>query len=140
MPIVAGMVTVMEALTGLASVELAAQSWGAAAQDLLQDLALTWQQASAGSFQIFRKELAQEWMETERTGSLRFLRQERRHGRAVALEIVHELIEPFLMLSLAETGEVGVDGGDVGTFVAEVDLDLAEVFSILHEMGGVGMS
>lgn len=57
----------------------------------------------------------------------------------VALEVAHQLIESFLMLGFAEAGEVGVDGGDGGTFVAEVNLDLAEVLPVLHEMGGIGV-
>ena len=44
------------------------------------------------------------------------------------------------MLGLAEAGEMGVNGGDVWTLVAEVDLDLAEVFALFQQVGGVGMS
>ena len=44
------------------------------------------------------------------------------------------------MLGFAEAGQVGVKGGDDGAFVAEVDLDLAEVLALFEEVGGVGMA
>jgi hypothetical protein len=44
------------------------------------------------------------------------------------------------MLGLAEAGQVGVDGRDGGTLVAEVDLDLAEVLALLQKMGRVRMT
>ena len=44
------------------------------------------------------------------------------------------------MLGLAEAGEMGVNGGDVWTLVAEVDLDLAEVLALFEQVGGVGMA
>lgn len=44
------------------------------------------------------------------------------------------------MLGFAETGQVGVEGGDVGVFVAEVDLDLAEVFALFEQVCGVRMT
>ena len=44
------------------------------------------------------------------------------------------------MLGLAEAGQMGVDGGDDRTLVAEVDLDLAEVLALLEQMGGVGVA
>ena len=44
------------------------------------------------------------------------------------------------MLGLAEARQVGIDGGDDGTLVAEVDLDLAEVLALFEQMRGVGMS
>ena len=44
------------------------------------------------------------------------------------------------MLGFAEAGQMGVDGGDDGTFVAEVDLDLAEVLALFEQVRGVGMA
>lgn len=44
------------------------------------------------------------------------------------------------MLCLAEAGQVGVKGGDVGAVVTEVDLDLAEVLAAFEQMSGVGMA
>jgi len=38
------------------------------------------------------------------------------------------------MLSLAQAGQMGVDDGGIGAFMAEVDLDLAEVFALLKQM------
>jgi hypothetical protein len=35
------------------------------------------------------------------------------------------------MLGFAEAGQVGIDDGGRGTFVAEVNLDLPEVFPLL---------
>lgn len=55
-------------------------------------------------------------------------------------EIVHEAIQEFLVLGLAETGQVGVERGDDRAFVSEIDLNLAEVLPSFHEMRGVGMS
>jgi hypothetical protein len=55
-------------------------------------------------------------------------------------EILHEAIQEFLVLGLAEAGQVGVEGGDDRTFMSEVDLDLAEVFPLFQQMRGVGMS
>ena len=54
--------------------------------------------------------------------------------------VVHEVIQAFLMLGFAEARQVGVDGGDDGTFVAEVDPDLAEVLALFEQVGGVGMA
>jgi hypothetical protein len=44
------------------------------------------------------------------------------------------------VLGLAERRQVGVEGGDVGVFVAEVDLDLAEVFALFEQMGRVAVT
>jgi len=44
------------------------------------------------------------------------------------------------MLGLAEAGQVRVDGGGGRTLVAEVDLDLAEIFALFEQVGGVGMT
>ena len=38
------------------------------------------------------------------------------------------------MLSLAQAGQMGVDDSGIGAFMAEVDLDLAEVFALLEQM------
>lgn len=44
------------------------------------------------------------------------------------------------MLGFAQAGQVSVEGGDVGIFVAEVDLDLAEIFTPFQQVGRVGMT
>ncbi len=44
------------------------------------------------------------------------------------------------MLGFAEARQVGINGGDNGTFVAEVDLDLAEVLALFKQVRGVGMA
>lgn len=44
------------------------------------------------------------------------------------------------MLGLAQARQVCVDGGDERAFVAEVDLDLAEVLALLEQVRGVGMA
>jgi len=44
------------------------------------------------------------------------------------------------MLGFAEARQMGVDGGDNGTFVAEVDLDLPEVLALFEQVSGVGMA
>lgn len=41
------------------------------------------------------------------------------------------------MLGFTETGQVGIDDGGDGAFVAEVDLNLAEVFALFEQVGGV---
>ena len=41
------------------------------------------------------------------------------------------------MLGFTEAGQVGVDDGGGGAFVAEVDLDLAEVLAAFEQVGGV---
>jgi hypothetical protein len=41
------------------------------------------------------------------------------------------------MLGFAEAGQVGVEGGDVGILMAEVDLDLTEVFAAFQQVGRV---
>jgi hypothetical protein len=41
------------------------------------------------------------------------------------------------MLSLAQAGQMGVDDRREGAFMAEVDLDLAEVLALLKQMRGV---
>ncbi len=41
------------------------------------------------------------------------------------------------MLRLAQAGQMRVDDGGVGAFMAEVDLDLAEVLTLLEQMRGV---
>jgi hypothetical protein len=44
------------------------------------------------------------------------------------------------MLGFTETGQVGVNDGDDRALVAEVDLDLAEVFATFKQVGGIGMT
>ena len=41
------------------------------------------------------------------------------------------------MLGLAQARQVGVNGGDDGTLVAEVDLDLSQVLALFQQVGGV---
>lgn len=43
------------------------------------------------------------------------------------------------MLGLAEARQVGVNGRDHRTLVAEVDLDLAQVLTLLQQVRRVGM-
>ena len=56
------------------------------------------------------------------------------------LQIAHELIQAFLMLGFAETGQMGVKGRDGRTLVAEVDLDLTEILALFQEMRRVTMA
>lgn len=56
------------------------------------------------------------------------------------LEIAHEVVYSFLMLSLGERSQVGVEGSRDDAFVTEVDLDLAEVLALFQQMSGVGMA
>lgn len=44
------------------------------------------------------------------------------------------------MLSLGERSQVGIESGDGGAFVTEVDLDLTEVLALLKKMSGIGMA
>ena len=44
------------------------------------------------------------------------------------------------MLGFTQTGQVGVNDGDDRALVAEVDLDLAEVFATFKHVGGIGMT
>lgn len=44
------------------------------------------------------------------------------------------------MLSFGERSQVGIESGRDDAFVAEVDLDLTEVFALFKEMRGVGMA
>jgi len=44
------------------------------------------------------------------------------------------------MLGFAQTGQVGIDGGDDWALVAEVDLDLTEVLALFQQVSGVGMA
>jgi hypothetical protein len=44
------------------------------------------------------------------------------------------------MLSFAQARQVGIDDGGDGAFVAEVDLDLAQVLALFEQMGGVRMA
>lgn len=58
----------------------------------------------------------------------------------VALEVAHELIDALLVLGLTETSQVGIEGRDDRAFVAEIDLDLAEVLALLKKMSRVGVA
>ena len=44
------------------------------------------------------------------------------------------------MLGFAEAGQMGVDDGGQWAFVAKVDLDLPEVFALLQQVRGIGVS
>lgn len=44
------------------------------------------------------------------------------------------------MLGFAQTGQVGVNGGDDGTPVAQIDLNLAEILALLQHVRRVGMA
>ena len=59
---------------------------------------------------------------------------------AARLQIAHELIQAFLMLSFAEAGQMRIEGRDRRTLVAEVDLDLTEVLALLQQMGRVAVA
>ena len=61
-------------------------------------------------------------------------------GMSGVLEIAHELIESFLVLRFAEAGQVGVKGGHRRALVPEIDLDLAQVLSLLKQVRRVRMS
>src|SRR5439155_13155926 len=62
------------------------------------------------------------------------------HGSDLRSEIAHEAFQPFLVLSLAEAGQVRIDDRGRRTLVAEVDLDLAQVLPLLQKMRRVGMA
>jgi hypothetical protein len=63
------------------------------------------------------------------------LTRERLVHENLRLEVVHKVIQPFLMLGLGQAGQMGVEGGDGGALVSHVDLDLAQVFTLLQQMG-----
>jgi hypothetical protein len=44
------------------------------------------------------------------------------------------------VLGLTEGGQVSIDDGGRGAVMAQVDLELAEVFALLQEMRGIGMA
>jgi hypothetical protein len=58
----------------------------------------------------------------------------------VVLEVGHELIDALLVLGFAQTRQVRIEGGHHRAFVAEINLDLAQVLTLLKEVGGVGMT
>ena len=62
------------------------------------------------------------------------------HPSDLRSEIAHEAFEPLLVLSLTEAGQVRVDDRGRRTLVAEVDLDLTQVFSLLQKMRGIGVA
>ena len=59
---------------------------------------------------------------------------------AVGLEIAHEVVDAFLVLSFAEARQMRVEGGDGRIAVTEINLDLTEVLALLKEVRGVGMA
>ena len=54
-----------------------------------------------------------------------------------ALEVAHKPVQAFLMLGFAEAGQVRVEGRHGRALVAQIDLDLAEILTLLQEVGGV---
>src|SRR5260370_14942389 len=62
------------------------------------------------------------------------------HGAEPGLEIAHEAIDQLLMLGLTNAGQVRIDGSNGRTLMAEVDLDLAQVLSLLQKMSRIGMA
>src|SRR5260370_40122032 len=62
------------------------------------------------------------------------------HGAEPGLEIAHEAIDPLLVLGLTNAGQVCIDGSNGRTLVAEVDLDLAQVLSLLQKMSRIGIA
>ena len=64
-PVVAGMIAVMKARTVRTTEELAAQSRGAAGEDLVQDLSLPPRHGRAEALQIFGRQLPEQLMNRE---------------------------------------------------------------------------
>ena len=114
--------------------ELAAQRWGAATQDALEHLALARGHARAETFQILRPVADQQIVERDCGRGGTSLQRGCLHPSDLRLEIAHEALESFLVLCLTETGQVRVDDRGRRTFVAEVDLDLAQVLPLLQKM------
>jgi hypothetical protein len=56
------------------------------------------------------------------------------------LEVAHELVNALLVLGLTEGGQVSIDDRGRGAVMAQVDLELAEVFALLQEMSRIGMT
>ena len=109
MPVVAGMIAVVKAGAVRAREELAAQGGGAAGQDLLQDLRCRPGMAAPKRCQIVRRQLPEQLMNRSRL-------RPPSAGGGRASEVAHEVIEAFLMLGLAEAGQVRVDDGDDAGF------------------------
>jgi len=134
MPIIAGMIGVVVGAAVRAEEERAAQGGGVTGQELLKHLALTRGHVRAESVQIDRAPTLEQVLEPDRPGiSPRGGRG--RHGRHS--QIGHEGVESFLVLGLTEAGQVGIDDGGGGAFVAEVDLNLSEVFALFEQVGGI---
>jgi len=124
----------MEGAAIRAGEEFAAQCGGATGQELFEHLALTPGHGGAEPFQVSWPPTLEEFVETDRV-TAGPCRTGHRHGRGS--EIGHEGIQAFLMLGATETGQVGVDDGGGGTLVAEVDLELAEVFALFEQVSRV---
>src|SRR4051794_37563796 len=56
------------------------------------------------------------------------------------LEVAHELIDPLLVLGLAETGQVRVERGHRRALMPQIDLELAQVLTLLKKVRGIRMS
>ena len=135
--IVAGMEGVVVSAAIGAEIERAPLLGGATGEDLAQDLTLADGHGGAVTFQVGRTPTGQDLVERQRERHAR--RNGRRHGRG-GLEIGHELIEALLMGGLGDAGQMGINGGSGWIGMAEVDLDLAQVFPLLQQMSGVGMA
>ncbi len=138
MPIVAGMIAVVEPAAVQAAKQFSAQLRSAAAEDGLEHLPLPLRHGGAELLQVLRPEPGQKFMKAEPLGPTA-AGQLSRHGQG-SLEVAHKLIQALLVLSFAEAGQMGVEGGDGRALVAEVDLDLAQILSLLKEVGRVGMA
>src|SRR5229473_5559743 len=140
MPVVAGMIAIVVRAAIRASEELAAQGRSAATQDALEHLALPRRHGRAEALQILRPLADQQFVKTDRGRRRTSLPRGCLHPSELGLEIAHEAFEPFLVLGLTETGQMGIDDGGRRTLMAEVDLNLAQVLPLLQKMGRVGMA
>ena len=137
MAVVTGVIGVMERGASWASEEFAAQCGGATGQELFEHLALTPGHGGAEPFQVGWPPTVEQLVETDRvtagpggTGS----------GHEPGSEVGHEGIQAFLMLGATEGGQVGVDDGGGGALVTVVDLELAEVFPLFEQVGGIAVA
>ncbi len=96
--------------------------------------------ARAETFQILRPVAGQQFVKRDRGLRRTPLRRGGLHPSDLALEIAHKALEALLVLGLTEAGQVRVDDGGRRTFVAEIDLDLAQVLPLLQKVCRVRMS
>jgi len=109
----------------------------AALEDGRQHLLLARRHGRAETFEVGRCPPAQHLVHAQRFAAVGC--GGRAHGGR-ASEVAHQGIEPLLVLGLAEGGQVGIDGRDHRAAMTEVDLELAQVFALFEEVGGVGMA